>query len=142
MFIRKTMSKYKKCTKCKRTKLLERFPDDKRCKDGKDSWCNACYAKYHKKYRKENPKKHSDIVRKHKLKQLYGMTVEDWDLLYKKQKGCCKICGIHQSCLDRRLCVDHDHNTNRIRGLVCVVCNNKLGWFERYEKIIQKHLKG
>ena len=31
-----------------------------------------------------------------------------------------------------RLCVDHDHNTKKFRGFVCVQCNRNMGWIDKY----------
>ena len=52
----------------------------------------------------------------------YGITVEDFQRMYDEQGGVCAIC--HR--LDpsgRRLCIDHCHDTGKIRGLLCCVCN-------------------
>ena len=57
-------------------------------------------------------------------------TYKKYDALLKKQKGCCAICGIHQSELNIRLCRDHNHKTGQIRGLLCRTCNYLLGIFE------------
>jgi hypothetical protein len=46
------------------------------------------------------------------------------------QKGKCAICGRIPG--KQPLCLDHDHKTNRIRGLLCNSCNVKLGWFENH----------
>jgi Recombination endonuclease VII len=42
---------------------------------------------------------------------------------FRKQKGCCAICGKHQSMFKRRLNLDHNHKTLQIRGLLCYYCN-------------------
>lgn len=39
----------------------------------------------------------------------------------------CAICGAGRS-PQRRLCIDHDHETDEIRGLLCFRCNNVLGF--------------
>jgi hypothetical protein len=39
------------------------------------------------------------------------------------QAGRCAVCDIHQNELKKALCVDHDHNTGRVRGLLCHSCN-------------------
>lgn len=61
------------------------------------------------------------------IEKLYGINKEEYNNIFEKQNGCCKICGVHQSELKKALCVDHDHNTNIIRGLLCNKCNIVLG---------------
>ena len=49
---------------------------------------------------------------------------------YRKiQRGLCAICLIDIG-MDKRdgECIDHDHNTDLIRGLLCKRCNFVLGW--------------
>jgi hypothetical protein len=49
--------------------------------------------------------------------------------LARAQDGYCAICGRHQSEFQRGLCIDHDHATGKIRGLLCFSCNGGLGQF-------------
>ena len=49
--------------------------------------------------------------------------------MFESQNGKCKICGIHQDVLSKKLVIDHDHNTSIIRGLLCDKCNRGLGHF-------------
>lgn len=63
---------------------------------------------------------------------LYGLTRAERAALEAAQGGVCAICGdgesaFHQSGTKRRLCVDHDHHTGRVRGLLCNRCNIMLG---------------
>ena len=70
------------------------------------------------------------------LLKKYGITPEQWEEIYDNQEGRCFICGKHQSQQNRRLCVDHNHKTGKVRGLLCVSCNAKLGWFENnFDKV-------
>lgn len=39
------------------------------------------------------------------------------------QKFCCAICNKHESKQDRRLSIDHDHSSGKVRGLLCNGCN-------------------
>ena len=58
----------------------------------------------------------------------YGLTLEAYDALLQAQGGKCKICREPpMGNLGRPLTVDHDHQTGRIRGLLCVSCNSMLG---------------
>lgn len=55
---------------------------------------------------------------------------------YKKSHLCCEICGRS----DGVLCIDHDHKTNKFRGILCQPCNRSLGWFDNNEEKIKKYL--
>lgn len=61
-----------------------------------------------------------------KLRQ-YGLTPEDYEGLLVQQGFCCAICGVHASELEKALCVDHDHDTHKVRGLLCSECNQAIG---------------
>jgi hypothetical protein len=58
----------------------------------------------------------------------YGITQADYDRMFEEQGGKCAICGVHQSQQKRRLYVDHDHETNKVRALLCHKCNFMIGW--------------
>lgn len=64
--------------------------------------------------------------------QNYGITDEQYVSMWKEQKGKCKLCGkdIGEAYLD----VDHDHQTGRVRGLLCRGCNLMLD--EMLEKTV------
>ena len=54
--------------------------------------------------------------------------------MYEKQQGKCAICGtMKPGKRAKHLCVDHDHETDKVRALLCVSCNNKLGILEDKE---------
>jgi len=64
--------------------------------------------------------------------------------LFEKQNGVCAICGKEETrklngniC---RLCIDHDHKTGEVRGLLCQRCNTKLGHLEDIEFIVKAKL--
>ena len=62
------------------------------------------------------------------IKRRYGMTLEQYTMMFKIQDGKCAICGRDNNGRkhDVRLCIDHDHNTNKVRGLLCYSCNTML----------------
>jgi hypothetical protein len=70
-------------------------------------------------------------MRKYDLKKSYNMTIEQYDEMLLKQNNCCGICKKHISEIIStkkfNFCVDHDHNTGRIRGLLCDKCNRGIG---------------
>ena len=61
------------------------------------------------------------------MKSTFNLTVEDYNVLFEKQHGCCAICNRHQTEFKKRLAIDHCHTTNIIRGLLCSSCNTALG---------------
>ncbi len=91
-------------------------------------------------WRKDNPDKvkahrnksaslHKETVLRRNLKYHYGITLELYNEFLASQNGLCAIC--HKTCISgRKLAVDHDHDTNKIRGLLCSKCNTGIGLFE------------
>lgn len=53
---------------------------------------------------------------------------DDFDSLMEAQGGVCAICGAPPK-PNRRLSIDHDHDTAKVRGLLCTACNWALGRF-------------
>jgi hypothetical protein len=53
----------------------------------------------------------------------YGMTQKDFEFLVAKHDGCCHCCGKKR----RKMCIDHDHETGKVRGLLCSNCNTAIG---------------
>ena len=49
--------------------------------------------------------------------------------MFNKQNGKCAICGKHQIELKQSLCVDHNHTTGKVNGLLCTRCNGAIGMF-------------
>lgn len=62
---------------------------------------------------------HNNSLRK------YGVSGEEYESLLSYQNGVCAICGKPPE--KKKLGVDHDHVSNRIRGLLCKRCNSTLG---------------
>lgn len=55
------------------------------------------------------------------------MTKEELLIWYDKQPRHCCICKKK----DIKLCIDHNHKTGTVRGLLCIGCNNYLGRIEQ-----------
>lgn len=66
------------------------------------------------------------------LKYLYGLTVEEYENMLERQGGVCAICGSGEwgGTKHRVPHVDHDHETGKVRGLLCGDCNFGLGKFK------------
>ncbi len=87
-----------------------------------------------------NRHKHVDKIKNYHLLSTYGITLQDKIEMMKSQNNKCKICNKDVE-TTRKAHVDHDHNTGQIRGILCHVCNTKLGWFETYKINIENYLK-
>jgi hypothetical protein len=72
-------------------------------------------------YRKSNPEK----IRANALQRLYGIDLETFQALAAEQDGRCAICQRRT-----KLCVDHEHESHLVRGLLCANCNCGLGYFD------------
>lgn len=66
--------------------------------------------------------------RKYALKQRFGITLDDYNALFKEQNGQCAICKRKPTA--RGLHLDHCHSTNKVRGFLCHQCNWYLGTLE------------
>ena len=84
--------------------------------------------------------KHKEDIARQRRHATYGITSEQYDIIYTKQNGCCAICGKHETKLNRKLSVDHDHETGIIRGLLCYKCNTALGLFGDNIEILKQAL--
>lgn len=90
---------------------------------------------YRRRYSIAHPK--DDMQRRNaRLKNYYGITLDDYNTLLAEQNEVCRICGLPERILDHRtkkpkyLSVDHDHITGQIRGLLCGNCNKNIGVIE------------
>jgi len=87
----------------------------------KDAYCKACARKA------ANSRSYGA-----KLKRAYGIDAEQYQKMLANQNGVCAICFCPEVVLTkkgipRRLSVDHDHKTGKVRSLLCAACNYALG---------------
>lgn len=61
-----------------------------------------------------------------RIKRRYGISQKDYNELVKKQNGVCVICSTESK---EKLHIDHNHNTGKVRGLLCGNCNRGIGLF-------------
>jgi len=113
------------CYYCNIEKDMSLFHNDCTTTTGKSKICIACTklkdAIWHEKNKERN--------RANKYRRIYGITIEDYEKLYKEQNNGCAICGVATD-LKRRLSVDHDHITGKVRGLLCSNCNKAIGYLK------------
>lgn len=66
-----------------------------------------------------------------RLQKNYGLSVAKYAEMLEQQDGVCAVCERGETMLQKgrvqSLSVDHDHETGRVRGLLCHACNVALG---------------
>lgn len=70
----------------------------------------------------------------------YGLYPWQYDKMLKDQNNLCAICRLPEPS-GRYLAVDHCHTTNKVRGLLCINCNNGLGRFKDNVLALEKAIK-
>lgn len=86
---------------------------------------NAAYMKRWTEDRKEEWGDYYFLFRKHSQLKKFGLTGNDYLVMWMECGGLCEVCG--RADADRLLAVDHCHETGRVRGLLCLNCNQALG---------------
>ena len=92
-------------------------------------------------YQSLSPEKKQEYSRRVQLWK-HGMSIEDYDTLLEKQNGVCAICMEPETGVEgQRLAVDHDHETGRVRGLLCRKCNLGIGNLDDDPSLLWKALE-
>ncbi len=121
----------KSCSSCKKVLHLDLFENDSRYSDGKRSQCSQCRYSSQRDRRLDSH-----------LQRKYGISLSEFKQISTKQGDVCAICGLPETAIpgpkgkrykhteNTRLVVDHDHETGKVRGLLCRSCNIGLGIFK------------
>ena len=81
------------------------------------------------RYNSLTPEQKKERLRRQQM-ALYGLTLEDYDKMFQEQGGVCACCGNVELKKGRtNLCVDHNHETGKVRALLCDYCNRGIGYF-------------
>jgi hypothetical protein len=95
------------------------------------------YQATHKKERDEYVKKYRKNNREKIISKLYKMPVGEWTRMLINQQGLCNICLVQL----KKVHVDHCHVSGRVRGLLCVSCNNGLARFRDSVEILNAAIR-
>jgi hypothetical protein len=111
------------CRKCNRRKERREYCKRIHSTDGLSPYCKEC-------------------TRLYSLSNRYRISVDDYTEMFTKQDGKCAICGQSETVTHKgkliSLCVDHNHITGEIRGLLCLDCNTGLGKFKDDKELLKK----
>jgi Recombination endonuclease VII len=129
------MDKQKPCSKCRIGKRVWGH-----------SWCKECNRERQVKYSRSDRGKLS--ARKTVLRRLVGPNgPAEYDRLVALQDNKCAICKFgpekqksqsNYLSKNKRLAMDHNHVTGKIRGLLCDQCNRGLGMFKDNPELLRK----
>lgn len=119
------------CSWCKQMKPQSDFHKDSSNKYGKAYYCKSCANEKSRIFYKTIDKiKRRQVQRNAHLKRTFGITLEEFNTIYSNQEGLCNICSIPLQKIGTYTHVDHDHKTNKVRGILCTNCNRGLGHFQ------------
>jgi DNA-directed RNA polymerase subunit RPC12/RpoP len=120
-----------RCRECQRKRnnkwAREHYRTHVAAKDKVRAYCRERY-RHSKKIQVQN--------KKSRLERLYGITYSEFVVLLERQNYRCAICGTTLPSVDappeerQMLCIDHDHSTGKLRGILCRHCNWGLGNFK------------
>lgn len=140
----------KRCQRCKEIKPLDEFFADKNQYDGHARMCKSCAVSRHQQWVEENREQVNRYARQryknephryaeYERKKHYGMPPGEYDRMLAAQDGRCAICKSTDPGGTRisHFHVDHCHDTNRIRGLLCGNCNLGIGYLRHDERILR-----
>src|SRR5580700_4568805 len=103
--------------------------------------CVVCKEKGKQHQLKQQTRSDEDLARERMSRAIYdmrhkfGLSKESYEAMLARQSGGCAICGSSMPGTRNgkplvRFSVDHDHETDQIRGLLCLNCNAGLGQFK------------
>lgn len=154
------MTHFKRCSRCKKEKLISDFQYQNITLGILMTSCKSCLnarrvalrnediektrlndkKRYQKnkehrvKYAQEYRKRHPERTRATNWKAKYGITSEQFYKKLAEQDNKCAICERSMDTYSKKIfCVDHNHTTNKIRGILCDPCNYGLGFYEKYK---------
>lgn len=112
----------RQCSRCKVTKAMDQFRIDRFpviCHDCREDGI------------KEEKAAKAIANRRAYLKRTYGITLEQWDAIFESQDKKCgnPLCPRTDPGDDHKWHLDHDHETDEIRGIICYWCNIGIGMF-------------
>lgn len=124
------------CPKCNEIKPLDEFLKDSYTAFGISIYCKECHRKKGKVRYTLHKSEHQD----NRLKKKFGITLQEYTDLFKKQGERCAICKKDNK-TNKMFPVDHCHKTNEVRGVLCEECNKALGLFYDNLQVLQNAIE-
>jgi len=120
-------------------KKREELPE--KVKLAKDKYrSNPLHREMEKFARQAWGRANKDKVSNYRYKARYGITIKDKRDMWVEQEGKCLICGKVMFDLSQAH-VDHDHDSKKVRGLLCLSCNRGIGFLQDSSKVVESALR-
>lgn len=138
----------KRCSHCKLTKPVEQFHASTLRADGLDKRCKECAAELHAKWRKDNLGHSAEYMREWRAnnlerskeidrKKTYGVPYGWYAEQLAAQNGKCAICDTEEPGGRGTFHIDHCHDSQKVRALLCQTCNLGLGHMKHDVRILE-----
>jgi len=124
------------CRKC--YKKIEYWRDAPRHRAARLRYCHKnkdALRIEHRAYYLAHTEEMKIANRRSRIARQYGITVEEYNYRLAAQDGCCALC---LQMFTSRVCIDHDHETGKVRALLCINCNAALGKFQDDPALIRR----
>ena len=135
------MAKGRICNRCQTYKEWEYFAINKKGLNDRKSICKVCsnqgQLEHARKRRAENPERYAKYRREKLLVSKYKISSKIYQEMLLEQNHSCCICGRTENTVGKNFYVDHCHNTEKVRGLLCYHCNTLLGMAFDNPKILR-----
>lgn len=133
---------FKKCKSCGISKSLKDFHKNAN-KDGRFNTCKKCQYSRLQEFRKDpqHKERFKEYRRNNAITKRYGICIQQYNDLVNSQENKCKICGNLPNkegpIQNQSLHIDHCHKTDKVRGLLCHLCNRGIGLFRERIDLIE-----
>lgn len=126
----------KVCTVCNEQKPFDEFYNRIASDDGKAYRCKVCDNIAVAAYRVKHKDRQRKQQRESNWRFKYGLEREDFEKMWENQEGKCPICFVGLVNIEingdpvnkgNTACVDHCHESGKVRGILCAKCNKALG---------------
>ena len=114
----------RECKTCLRILPVDEFHNYK-------TRCKECQREVDRKYKAKRKEKYKD----QRYRYNYGLTLKEVNERITELDSKCEICG-----KQRKLVVDHDHETKELRGMLCYYCNTSLALVENHLQEVLAYL--
>lgn len=135
-YLRNLIIKIMICIRCKKDKPITQFSIGNG--GARRSRCKECSNGYYNAWAALNKDKIKDINKLKRIKAEYGLSPSIVEQIWNEQNRQCAICKEYIELWSKNTHIDHNHETGRVRGLLCLSCNTGLGHFKDNPNLLRE----